>query len=90
MISAIFAAAAILASGAPANATAASTTAPADAAATEKAKADAIAKGNETVCRTEQVLGTKFAKRVCRTRADMAQQEAVDREMLQNMQNRPR
>jgi invasion protein IalB len=86
MISAILAAATLLASGPTAtgaSTAAASPTAPAPA---DKAKA----KGDEVICRSEQVLGTRFPKRVCRTRASIEAQRESDRAEISKIQREQR
>jgi hypothetical protein len=39
---------------------------------------------NEVVCRNEKPLGTRIGKRVCKTRAQLKQEEASAREMMKN------
>jgi hypothetical protein len=39
---------------------------------------------NEVVCRNEKLLGTRIGKRVCKTRAQIRQEEASAREMMKN------
>jgi hypothetical protein len=39
---------------------------------------------NEVVCRNEKPLGTRIGKRVCKTRAQLRQEEASAREMMKN------
>lgn len=39
---------------------------------------------NEVICRTEKPLGTRIGKRVCKTRAQLKQEEASAREMMKN------
>ena len=39
---------------------------------------------NEVVCRNEKTLGTRIGKRVCKTRAQLKQEEASAREMMKN------
>jgi len=39
---------------------------------------------NEVVCRNEKLLGTRIGKRVCKTRAQLKQEEASAREMMKN------
>jgi hypothetical protein len=87
MISAMFAVATILATGP----TAAAETAAPPAAAADKAKSEAeTARGDEVVCRTEQVLGTRFPKRVCRTRAAIAAQRETDQAEIGRIQREQR
>jgi hypothetical protein len=50
------------------------------------AKPDRVAEASEMVCRTEQVTGSRFTKRVCRRRADMEQKARDDQERLRNTQ----
>ena|SRR5688572_27472600 len=37
---------------------------------------------NEVICRSEKPLGTRVSKRVCKTRAQLKQEEASAREMM--------
>lgn len=37
---------------------------------------------NEVVCRNEKPLGTRIGKRICKTRAQLKQEEASAREMM--------
>ncbi len=86
MISAMFAVATILATGPTA---AAETAAP--PAVADKAKSEAeTARGDEVVCRTEQVLGTRFPRRVCRTRAAIAAQRETDQAEIGRIQREQR
>lgn len=39
---------------------------------------------NEVICRNEKPLGTRIGKRVCKTRAQLRQEEASAREMMKN------
>jgi len=39
---------------------------------------------NEVICRNEKPLGTRIGKRVCKTRAQLKQEEASAREMMKN------
>lgn len=39
---------------------------------------------NEVICRSEKPLGTRIGKRVCKTRAQLKQEEASAREMMKN------
>jgi hypothetical protein len=57
-----------------------------EATATQAALADqpSAADDNEVVCRNEKTLGTRIGKRVCKTRAQMKQEEASAREMMRN------
>jgi hypothetical protein len=53
--------------------------------ATQTALADQpSADDNEVVCRNEKPLGTRIGKRVCKTRAQLKQEEASAREMMKN------
>lgn len=53
--------------------------------ATEPATAtQAAVDDNEVVCRNEKPLGTRIGKRVCKTRAQLKQEEASAREMMKN------
>lgn len=60
-----------------------SPTEPAPAAQTQAA--DASAK-SDVVCHTEQVTGSRFPKKVCRSRAEMEAQKQDDQDALRNMQ----
>jgi len=56
-----------------------------EATATQAALADQpSADDNEVVCRNEKPLGTRIGKRVCKTRAQLKQEEASAREMMKN------
>jgi hypothetical protein len=56
-----------------------------EATATQAALADQPnADDNEVVCRNEKPLGTRIAKRVCKTRLQLKQEEASAREMMKN------
>jgi hypothetical protein len=39
---------------------------------------------NEVICKNEKLLGTRIGKRVCKTRAQLKQEEASAREMMKN------
>lgn len=63
----------------------ASTKPAAEATATQAALAEQPAlDDNEVVCRNEKPLGTRIGKRVCKTRAQLRQEEASAREMMKN------
>ena len=65
----------------------ASTKAPTgEATATQAALADqpSAVDDNEVVCKSEKPLGTRIGKRVCKTRAQLKQEEASAREMMKN------
>lgn len=67
------------------SATPASTTpAAGEATATQAALADqpTAVDDNEVICRNEKPLGTRIGKRVCKTRAQLKQEEASAREMM--------
>jgi hypothetical protein len=69
------------ASGDPASAKAAA----GEPTATQAALADQpSADDNEVICRSEKPLGTRIGKRVCKTRAQLKQEEASAREMMKN------
>jgi hypothetical protein len=57
-----------------------------EATATQAALADqpSALDDNEVVCRNEKPLGTRIGKRVCKTRAQLKQEEASAREMMKN------
>jgi hypothetical protein len=56
-----------------------------EATATQAALADQPAlDDNEVVCKNEKPLGTRIGKRVCKTRAQLKQEEASAREMMKN------
>ena len=57
-----------------------------EATATQAALADqpSAVDDNEVVCRNEKPLGTRIGKRVCKTRAQLRQEEASAREMMKN------
>jgi hypothetical protein len=59
---------------------------PGEATATQAALADqpSTVDDNEVVCRNEKLLGTRIGKRVCKTRAQLKQEEASAREMMKN------
>ena len=40
---------------------------------------------NELICRRERETGSKFTKRICRTRAEIEAREKADQEMLREM-----
>jgi hypothetical protein len=63
-----------------------SSKAPGEATATQAALADqpSTVDDNEVVCRNEKPLGTRIGKRVCKTRAQLKQEEASAREMMKN------
>ena len=44
----------------------------------------AAADDNEIVCRNEKPLGTRIGKRVCKTRAQMREEEEAARQMMKN------
>lgn len=44
--------------------------------------------GDEMICRREQVTGTNFRRRVCRTRAEMQEAGEQSREFLNNQRTR--
>ncbi|MET0273853.1 MAG: hypothetical protein ABW360_12770 [Phenylobacterium sp.] len=79
MISAMFAAAMLLAD---ASAAAAPQAAPAATEATQKAKADK----DQVVCRYEETLGTRFRKKICTTVREAQERGRQDRESLDRMQ----
>lgn len=56
------------------------------AAVAEPAKIDAEAKPEGMVCKNEQVLGTRFPKRVCRSKASIAQRRRTDQDTVSNIQ----
>lgn len=41
---------------------------------------------NEVICKNEEVIGTRFAKRICMTRAQREARAKAGREMLQGQQ----
>jgi hypothetical protein len=57
-----------------------------EATATQAALADqpSTLDDNEVICRNEKPLGTRIGKRVCKTRAQLRQEEASAREMMKN------
>ena len=57
-----------------------------EATATQAALADqpSAVDDNEVVCRNEKPLGTRIGKRICKTRAQLRQEEASAREMMKN------
>lgn len=55
-----------------------------ETAANQAITADNAADDNEVVCRNEKLLGTRIGKRVCKTRAQIKQEEASAREMMKN------
>jgi hypothetical protein len=52
----------------------------------DAAKPDRVADANELVCRTEQVTGTRFPKKVCRRKAEMDQKRADDQQRVRDTQ----
>src|SRR4051812_16352614 len=44
------------------------------------------AKSEEMICRTEQVTGSRFPKRICRSRAEIEQKRADDQERVRDNQ----
>lgn len=50
----------------------------------EATPTEAALDDNEVVCRNEKPLGTRIGKRVCKTRAQLKQEEASAREMMKN------
>jgi hypothetical protein len=63
----------------------ASTKPAAEATATQAAMAEQPAlDDNEVICRNEKPLGTRIGKRVCKTRAQLKQEEASAQEMMKN------
>ncbi len=86
ILSAMLAATIMLADTTPAAATAATTPAPAVSAAPAKApapaKAAAKSDGDQVVCKTETVLGSRFPKKSCYSTKDYAQRLQEDRANL--------
>ena len=89
MISAVFAAAALLMQAAPAaDPAAAPGAAPAPAASgshsvspltvTGKKQVEADKDPNETICHSENVIGSRFPKKVCATRRELAERKQQD------------
>ena len=51
------------------------------------AQAYTDSKGNEIVCRREQLTGSKMSRRVCRLRSDIEAREAEDQAALRQMRS---
>ncbi|WP_374571493.1 hypothetical protein [Phenylobacterium sp.] len=82
---------AVLAAGTPAEtststATAAATAEAPAAAAAAQQTASADTKKPEMVCHQEEVTGSRFTKKVCRSKADIESEKADDQQALRNMQ----
>lgn len=43
-----------------------------------------VADDNEVICKSEKPLGTRVSKRICKTRAQLKQEEASARQMMKN------
>ena len=85
MISALFAAAILLAETTPAAAPAAMPAAP--QATADGAPAVAKVKRDDMLCKQEEVLGTRIPKKVCYTRAEQEARSQQDRQNVERMQS---
>jgi len=88
MISAILATALLMAQAAPAGDAGASASPPPSAPGATAAVAPAKAqKSDELICHSEEVLGTRFPKKICYTRSELADRSRQDQENLNHMQS---
>jgi hypothetical protein len=78
---------AVLAAATPEAAPAAAPQAQAPAAAQAQAQAPAAAKGKEEmICKSEQVTGSRFAKKVCYSKAEYEAKRQLDQQQLRQNQ----
>lgn len=87
MISALFAAAILLAETTPAAAPAAAPAAPAAPQATVDGAPVVKVKRDDMLCKQEEVLGTRIPKKVCYTRAEQEARSQQDRQNVERMQS---
>jgi hypothetical protein len=88
MFSAILAAALLMAQSTPAAAAAASDPAsPPAVAATGATTPVKVKRSDDVICHSEEVLGTRFPKKVCYTRAEQEDRAQQDHDNLNRMQS---